>query len=93
MATRTIRLTESELTSLIKRIVEDTENDMDNSDDKMTKKEAIEKIADFLDSELTKRQKEKLEDKINDKTTLLCCRITTSQLRIKWIDSILGGHL
>ena len=34
MATRTIRLTESELTSLIKRIVEDTENDMDNSDDK-----------------------------------------------------------
>jgi hypothetical protein len=33
----------------------------------MTKKEAIEKIADFLDSELTKRQKEKLEDKINDK--------------------------
>lgn len=72
MATRTIRLTESELTRLIKRIVEDTESEIDDlenesSDGEMTKKEAIQKIADFLDSELTKRQKDKLEDKINDK--------------------------
>lgn len=72
MATRTIRLTESELTRLIKRIVEDTESEIDDldnesSDGEMTREEAIQNIADFLDSELTKRQKDKLEDKINDK--------------------------
>ena len=75
MAIKEIRLTESELTKLIKIMVKEVKDDMEtkfndedeSSDDKMTKKEAIEKIADFLDSELTKRQKEKLEDKINDK--------------------------
>jgi hypothetical protein len=73
MAIKEIRLTESELTKLIKIMVKEVKDDMEtkfndedeSSDDKMTKKEAIEKIADFLDSELTKRQKEKLEDKIN----------------------------
>lgn len=72
MATRTIRLTESELTRLIKRIVEDTESEIDDldnesSDGEMTPKEAIQKIADFLDSKLTPRKKDKLEDKIYDK--------------------------
>ena len=75
MAIKEIRLTESELTKLIKIMVKEVKDDMEtkfndedeSSNDKMTKKEAIEKIADFLDSELTKRQKEKLEDKINDK--------------------------
>lgn len=75
MAIRRIRLTESELTRLIKRIVEDTEEeidlvDIDDESDygKMTKDDAIEKIAEFLKSEilpdLTSSEKRDLERKV-----------------------------
>ena len=53
-----IRLTESELTRLLRRIVEDTERmddiEIDNieMDDDMSKQEAIRKIAEFLKDEV-----------------------------------------
>jgi hypothetical protein len=76
MAIKKIRLTESQLTSLIKRIVEDTENDMgmemgmnfnDEDDSDMTKQDAIELIADFFEEdvlpELTPRETRELKNK------------------------------
>jgi len=75
---RKIRLTESAFHSLIRRLVietkekmddEDSDNeDMDNESDysKMTKEKAIKKIADYLKSELTKPQEEKLKNKLDE---------------------------
>ena len=71
MAIKRIRLTESELTNLIRRIVEDTEeiNDfgMDQGDE-MGKQDAIEAIADYLESEvlpeLSPREIRTLERKV-----------------------------
>jgi hypothetical protein len=77
MAIKKIRLTESQLTSLIKRIVEDTENDMgmemrmdfnDEDDSDMTKQDAIRKISEFLKdevlSDLSSREINTLERKV-----------------------------
>jgi hypothetical protein len=77
MAIKKIRLTESQLTSLIKRIVEDTENDMgmemrmdfnDEDDSDITKQDAIRKIAEFLKdevlSDLSPREISTLERKV-----------------------------
>lgn len=77
MAIKRIRLTESQLTSLIKRIVEDTENDMgmemrmdfnDEDDSDITKQDAIRKIAEFLKdevlSDLSPREISTLERKV-----------------------------
>jgi len=76
---RKIRLTESAFHSLIRRLVIETKEkmddedsdheDMDNESDysKMTKEEkAIKKIADYLKSELTKPQEEKLKNKLDE---------------------------
>jgi hypothetical protein len=54
---RKIRLTESEFHSLVKRLVMETKHHMDEEDDdkddnKMSKEEAIEKIADFFKKEV-----------------------------------------
>ena len=74
-----IRLTESAFHSLIRRLVIETKEkmddedsdheDMDNESDysKMSKEKAIKKIADYLKSELTQSEKEKLKNKIQDK--------------------------
>lgn len=86
MAIKKIRLTESELTRLVRRLVEeseekimnDTEFDFDNMDDEMddelTKQDAIAKIAEFLKSEvlpdLSPRQMNKLKDKVEDAETV-----------------------
>jgi len=69
-----IRLTESELTRLLRRIVEDTERmddiEIDNieMDDDMSKQEAIRKIAEFLKdevlSDLSSREINTLERKV-----------------------------
>ena len=76
---RKIRLTESEFHRLVRRLVIETKEkmddenldheDMDNESDysKMTKETAIKKIADYLKSELTHPEKEKLKNKIQDK--------------------------
>ena len=76
---RKIRLTESEFHRLVRRLVIETKEkmddenldheDMDNESDysKMTKETAIKKIADYLKSELTQPEKEKLKNKIQDK--------------------------
>jgi len=75
---RKIRLTESAFHSLIRRLVIETKEkmndedsdheDMDNESDysKMTKEKAIKKIADYLKSELTKPQEEKLKNKLDE---------------------------
>ena len=68
MATKKIRLTESELTNLIRRIVEDTENMMD-MEPEMSKNEVLELISDFFKDEVlpelspreTRSLKQKLE--------------------------------
>lgn len=86
MAIKKIRLTESELTRLVRRLVEeaeekmmnDTEFDFNNMDDEMddelTKQDAIAKIAEFLKSEvlpdLSPRQMNKLKDKVEDAETV-----------------------
>lgn len=75
MAIKKIRLTESELTRLIKRIVEDAENDMgmgfnDEDESDMTKQDAIKLIADFFEEEvlpeLTPREKRELKNRTNN---------------------------
>jgi hypothetical protein len=75
---RKIRLTESAFHSLIRRLVIETKEkmddedsdheDMDNESDysKMTKETAIKKIADYLKSELSKNQEEKLKNKLDE---------------------------
>jgi len=75
---RKIRLTESAFHSLIRRLVietkekmddEDSDNeDMDNESDysKMSKEKAIKKIADYLKSELTKNEEQKLKNKLDE---------------------------
>jgi len=75
---RKIRLTESAFHSLIRRLVIETKEkmddedsdheDMDNESDysKMTKEKAIKKIADYLKSELSKNQEEKLKNKLDE---------------------------
>jgi hypothetical protein len=76
---RKIRLTESEFHRLVRRLVIETKEkmddensdheDMDNESDysKMSKENAIKKIADYLKSELKPQEKEKLKNKIQDK--------------------------
>jgi len=76
---RKIRLTESEFHRLVRRLVIETKEkmddensdheDMDNESDysKMSKETAIKKIADYLKSELKPEEKEKLKNKIQDK--------------------------
>jgi len=77
---RKIRLTESAFHSLIRRLVIETKEkmddedsdheDMDNESDyskKAKEEKAIKKIADYLKSELTQTEKEKLKNKIQDK--------------------------
>ena len=73
-----IRLSESAFHSLIRRLVIETKEkmddedsdheDMDNESDysKMTKETAIKKIADYLKSELSKNQEEKLKNKLDE---------------------------
>ena len=73
-----IRLSESAFHSLIRRLVIETKEkmddedsdheDMDNESDysKMTKEKAIKKIADYLKSELSKNQEEKLKNKLDE---------------------------
>lgn len=73
-----IRLTESAFHSLIRRIVIETKEkmddedsdheDMDNESDysKMSKEKAIKKIADYLKKELTRPQEEKLKNKLDE---------------------------
>ena len=75
---RKIRLTESAFHSLIRRIVIETKEkmddedsdheDMDNESDykKMSKEKAIKKIADYLKSELTKNEEQKLKNKLDE---------------------------
>ena len=86
MAIKKIRLTESELTRLVRRLVEDAEEKMmndtesefdnmgDEMDDELTKQDAIAKIAEFLKSEvlpdLSPRQMNKLKDKVEDAETV-----------------------
>jgi hypothetical protein len=86
MAIRKIRLTESQLTRLIGRIVEETEKEMDSEitkkddereDNKMFRHEedaAIKKIAEFLKSEvlpdLSPRQINKLKEKVGNAETV-----------------------
>jgi len=72
---RKIRLTESEFHSLVKRLVMETkhhmdEEDDDKDDDKMSKQEAIEKIADFFKKDVLPKIRKKepeLLDKIKKK--------------------------
>ncbi len=69
MAMKKIRLTESELTRLVRRIVEDTERMGDiGMEDEMSKQEAIKKIAEFLKDEvlddLSPREIKTLERKV-----------------------------
>jgi hypothetical protein len=72
---RKIRLTESEFHSLVKRLVMETkhhmdEEDDDKDDDKMSKEEAIEKIADFFKKDVLPKIRKKepeLLDKIKKK--------------------------
>ena len=73
-----IRLTESAFHSLIRRLVIETKEkmddedsdheDMDNESDysKMSKEKAIKKIADYLKSELTKNEEQKLKNKLDE---------------------------
>ena len=73
-----IRLTESAFHSLIKRIVIETKekmddedsdhDDMDNESDysKMSRETAIKKISDYLKKELTRPQEEKLKNKLDE---------------------------
>ena len=76
---RKIRLTESAFHSLIRRLVIETKEKMDeedsdnddmgngSNDSKKTKEEkAIKKIADYLKSELSKNQEEKLKNKLDE---------------------------
>ena len=75
---RKIRLTESAFHSLIRRLVIETKekmddedsdhDDMDNESDysKMSKEKAIKKIADYLKSELTKNEEQKLKNKLDE---------------------------
>ena len=75
---RKIRLTESAFHSLIRRLVIETKEkmddedsdheDMDNESDysKMSKEKAIKKIADYLKSELTKNEEQKLKNKLDE---------------------------
>ena len=75
---RKIRLTESAFHSLIRRLVIETKEkmddedsdheDMDNESDysKMSKEKAIKKDADYLKSELSKNQEEKLKNKLDE---------------------------
>ena len=75
---RKIRLTESAFHSLIRRIVIETKEkmddedsdheDMDNESDysKMSKEKAIKKIANYLKSELTKNEEQKLKNKLDE---------------------------
>ena len=75
---RKIRLTESAFHSLIRRIVIETKEkmddedsdheDMDNESDykKMSKEKAIKKIADYLKKELTKNEEQKLKNKLDE---------------------------
>ena len=75
---RKIRLTESAFHSLIRRLVIETKEkmddedsdheDMDNESDysKMSKEKAIKKIADYLKKELTRPQEEKLKNKLDE---------------------------
>ena len=75
---RKIRLTESEFHSLIRRIVIETKETMDDDDSdyddmgdesdysKMSKEKAIKKIADYLKSELTKNEEQKLKNKLDE---------------------------
>ena len=73
-----IRLSESAFHSLIRRLVIETKEkmddedsdheDMDNESDysKMSKEKAIKKIADYLKSELTKNEEQKLKNKLDE---------------------------
>jgi hypothetical protein len=76
---RKIRLTESAFHSLIRRLVIETKEkmddedsdheDMDNESDhskKAKEEKAIKKIADYLKSELSKNQEEKLKNKLDE---------------------------
>jgi hypothetical protein len=67
MATKKIRLTESELTNLIRRIVEDSENTM-GMESEMSKNEVVELISDFFKDEvlpeLTPRETRSLKQKL-----------------------------
>jgi hypothetical protein len=72
---RKIRLTESEFHSLVKRLVMETkhhmeEEDDDKDDDKMSKEDAIEKIADFFKKDVfpkVRKKEPELLDKIKKK--------------------------
>jgi hypothetical protein len=72
---RKIRLTESEFHSLVKKLVMETkhhmdEEDDDKDDDKMSKEEAIEKIADFFKKDVfpkIRKKEPELLDKIKKK--------------------------
>jgi hypothetical protein len=73
-----IRLSESAFHSLIRRIVIETKEKMDDEDldheemdnesdySKMSKEKAIKKIADYLKKELTRPQEEKLKNKLDE---------------------------
>lgn len=75
---RKIRLTESAFHSLIRRLVIETKEKMDDEDSdhedrdnesdysKMSKEKAIKKIADYLKSELTKNEEQKLKNKLDE---------------------------
>jgi hypothetical protein len=70
MATRKVILTERELTSLIKRIIRETEEmDTENEGGELSKKEAVDLIADFFKQEvlpeLSSAQKHKLKMKVS----------------------------
>jgi len=73
MAIRKVRLTEAELTRLIKNIVTETQSEMDmgmeNEGEEISKKEAVDLIADFFKQEvlpeLSSAQKHKLKMKVD----------------------------
>ncbi len=67
-----IRLTESDLTNLIKRIVEEAENDMESTEEqeeKLSKKEAIDLIADFFKKRLLRKMDNEEIEELKQKTS------------------------
>jgi len=67
-----IRLTESDLTDIIKRIVEESENDMESTEkqeEKLSKKEAVDLIADFFKKRLLRKMDDEEIEELKQKTS------------------------
>lgn len=67
-----VRLTESDLTDLIKRIVEESENDMESTEEqeeKLSKKEAVDLIADFFKKRVLRKMDDEEIEELKQKTS------------------------